>query len=198
MDWRAAPLTDAEDLTGHQLKAGRRPPAPERNAQILAKPGREKEETEEDQTCTRDSSWGCGTEAGVRSPVGATARDSGQSEAPAERGGSPATVLRPSRPQHHIPGQGRASSAMRRGGGGSWRLGLESNPRAGSAVDCGEVARADLREGNALGGRPDSVEARRGCRATPGPSLHCSLSLPTWPPPAAGQQRTTERLVACA
>ena len=52
---------------------------------------RVEEETEQDQTCTRDSRWGCGTEAGIGSLVGATARDSGQSEAPGERGGSPAT-----------------------------------------------------------------------------------------------------------
>ena len=52
MDWSAAPLrdahpwktpSDAEDLTGRQLRAGKRPWPPERNVQIHAKPGRVQE-----------------------------------------------------------------------------------------------------------------------------------------------------------
>ena len=41
---------------------------------------------------------------------------------------------------------------------------MESNPRAGSAVDCGEMAKGDMKEeilvGNAFDGKPDSLGGR--------------------------------------
>ena len=87
--------SDVEDLTGHQLRAGRRPGSGEECTDpCKTREGegrREEEETEQDQTCTPDSRWGCGAEAGVGSPVGVTARDSGQSEAAGERSGPPVT-----------------------------------------------------------------------------------------------------------
>ena len=45
--------------------------------------------------------------------------------------------------------------------------GLWSNPRARAAIDCRETNRGDLREetvvGNACGGKPAAMEARRYC-----------------------------------
>ena len=50
----------------------------------------------------------------------------------------------------------------------SWSLGLWSNPWARDAVDCGETDQGDVREetvvGNACGGKPAAMEARRYCR----------------------------------
>lgn len=147
--------SDAEDLTGHQLKAGRRPRAPERNVQILAKPGRVKEETEQDQTCTRDSRWGWGDRS--RGPIPRRGDCSGHR---AIGGSWRAQQLIGDSPQTVLPTALHTWTGTRVlwNGAGAW--GLESNPRAGSAVDCGEVARADLREesaaGSAVGGRPGS------------------------------------------
>ena len=70
----------AEDLTRHQLRAGRRPRPPERNVQIHAKPGRVKEggrrrELSRARPAPETAGGARGTDAGVRSPIRETLPD---------------------------------------------------------------------------------------------------------------------------
>ena len=89
--------SDVEDLTGQQLRAGKRPRAPERNVQIHAKPGRVQEggrrrRLSRTRPAPETAGGAGGTEAGVRSPVRKTVQDRGlASEAPGERSSTSVT-----------------------------------------------------------------------------------------------------------
>ena len=106
VDWSAAPLrdahpwktpSDAEDLTGRQLRAGKRPWPPERNVQIHAKPGRVQEggrrrRLSRTRPAPETAGGAGGTEAGVQSPISETVQDRGlASEAPGERSSASVT-----------------------------------------------------------------------------------------------------------
>ena len=159
------------------------------------------EETEQDQTCTRDSRWGCGTEAGIGSLVGATARDSGQSEAPGERGGSPATVLRPSHSTTYLGRDARplqcaaahpppAEAERTEPGRQSLRTpGRDPRTLKGAAAGCWAVgigselnprARSTLTAGRGPGSREGGHCGGIACGGTGSHERHCGVPRGGW------------------
>lgn len=145
---------------------------------------REQEETEQDQACTRDSRWGWGDRS--RGPIPHQEDCSGQ------RAGIRGSWRAQQRIRDWLHGMRTTWTilptalctrigthvlwtAQRWLGAGAFRL--ESNPRAGSAVNCGEVAGGVVRDGstvgNAFGGMPGRHGGLACCRVMPGvePSL---------------------------